>query len=353
MVGEFHIDGINITSTYGIFIHEGGFDGIVSLPEMKEPDVTDWAEENGIEVDLSEPKLKAKEFEIGFATVNNNADVNGFINTIIDGAYHEFMFTGLGITKSLRLLSGVQFTGTILNLRIFKLRFSEDAPMSGYVYQEPVGGRYGLQGYKLDGIDLSQYGIAVLEGTDAEILKIPEFKRGLEKTNSVTSGLVADPDYMKMKSKDVRLNLLMTASNAASFFRNLNALIHNLISPDEKEFYFSKNDEVYKCYYKGSTVNEFSLSGFWFEFSLVLCFISYGIKKYIYFVTSGGYLKAIDTSFTPNDGIIIFSKIDSGTQISDVVGFSKTFENGVLTITATSTIKDIDMTYSNGKLYIQ
>ena len=273
MVGEFHIDGINITSTYGIFIHEGGFDGIVSLPEMKEPEVTDWAEENGFEVDLSDPKLKAKEFEIGFATVNNNADVNGFINTIIDGAYHEFTFTDLGVTKLLRLLSGIQFAGTILNLRIFKLRFSEDAPMDGYVYQEPVGGRYGVQGYKLDGIDLSQYGIAVLEGSDAEILKIPEFKRGWKKTNSLTSGLVADPDYMKMKSKDVRLNLLMTASNAATLFRNLNALIYNLTKSGVRVFHFVKNNTNYNCYYNGSNVEYFTFSPFWLEFKITLCFI--------------------------------------------------------------------------------
>lgn len=365
--GEFYIDGINITSTYGIFIHEGGFDGIVSLPEMKEPEVIDWAEENGLEVDLSDPKLKAKEFEIGFATVNKNADINGFINILLDTTYHDFSFTGLAITMKLRLLTGVNFIGTILNLRVFSLRFSEDEPLKNQSYQSPVGGKYGVQGYQIDGLDLSAYGIAVLEGSDAEILKVPEFKQGLVVTNSKTNGAIGDPFIIvveddddirlrrKMKYKDVNLKLLLTASNSNAFFTNLYSLIYNLTRNGERELYFSKNEENYMCYYLGSNVNNFTFSGssFWFEFTLTLRVISYRMKSYLYFVSTSGYLKATSTSYTQSDEIIIFAKTDAGTNIASVISFSKSFENGIITIEAQSSIKLVEMSCNNGKLYIQ
>ena len=357
MTGEIIIDGINATTTYGIIVRDGDYAGIISMPKIKEPEANDWPEEDGLEVDLSDLKYERKEFDIRFATISPNADINGFINLLIDGAYHDVTFSDLGITKQIRLLAGKNFKGSILKMRLFTLRFSEDNPMSGYTYQEPTGGEFPEQGYKIDTKDISQYGIAVLQGSEEEILKIPEVKQNLTIDTTAMNGAIYDPEQVKMKAKDVRLKLLATAGSAAALMRNLNAFFYDLTRPGERELYFNKNEETYSAYYQEMNVGRLAIgkNKIWCEFDTTLRFISYRIKRYIYLIKMEGWLKATDTSYMQNQGIILFSKVDPGTDIDQAITLSKSYDKttGKITIDATSTIKDIDMTYSNGKLYMQ
>lgn len=55
MTGYCYIDGIDIYDEFGVIVEGDGYDELLSFPSLKEPDKNDWPEENGIEVDLSEP----------------------------------------------------------------------------------------------------------------------------------------------------------------------------------------------------------------------------------------------------------------------------------------------------------
>jgi len=272
MTGELIIDGLNVSTSLGILISQGGYIGLISFPEIKDLNFNDWAEQDGIEVDLTNVKIKAKVFEIDFVTKSRNANIDAFIDLITDGAYHVYNFPGLGITKTLRLVAGGSFNGASNELRSFTLKFSEDIPMLGYEYSAPVGGRYPEQGYSIDLIDLSQYGIAVLEGTEAEILKVSDVKKNIEIDNSNVNGVIYDPMVVRFKSKDVRLNLLMSGSGE-DFIVNLNALMYNLTRQGERVL--ACLGKTYKCYFVKSEITYFdSTNPMWMEFGLVLKIIS-------------------------------------------------------------------------------
>ena len=53
MIGHLIIDGVDIYNSFGVFAIEGGCKDIASFPDMKQPEIYDWAERDGIEVDLS------------------------------------------------------------------------------------------------------------------------------------------------------------------------------------------------------------------------------------------------------------------------------------------------------------
>lgn len=66
MIDNCYIDGISICNRFGVWVTKGGYNGLLAFPAMKEPESNDWPEEDGIEVDLSDPKLEPKEATISF-----------------------------------------------------------------------------------------------------------------------------------------------------------------------------------------------------------------------------------------------------------------------------------------------
>ena len=107
MKNNLYIDGTDAFTRFGVFIAEGGHNEVVAFPALKAPEVSnDWAEYDGIEVDLSDPKLDTKELEIKFNAVGMY-QTGDFISLLSDGAYHTFEFKRIGYTCKLRLVSEV------------------------------------------------------------------------------------------------------------------------------------------------------------------------------------------------------------------------------------------------------
>lgn len=273
MGGQFSLDGSTIT---GIYIAEGSYAGIMSYPEMKTPISNNWAEKDGLDVDLEAPKLSSKEFEIKFVATKNG-NLEAFVALVKEGSFHNFTFPDLGVYRSLRLVGGRSHTGLINELREFSLIFSDDFPLDGYVYQAPSSNWFQAQGYVIDGIDLSAYGIAMLEGSEASLLKVANVKKNLTVDSAVKSGVIYDPEMVRFEAEDVQLNLLMRAGNSSEFLRNYNALLYDLARKKARELYFGKNGVTYECYYKSSAIEELYVSpDVWCEFNITLCLI--GIK---------------------------------------------------------------------------
>ena len=270
------IDEVDIYAAYSIFVAEGGYDGIVAYPALKTVSYNDWPEEDGVEPDLENPKLASKEFSIIFNSRNKQL-IGNFLDLISNGAYHDFTFPELGITRRLRLLKN-QNSKYISNIERFTLSFADDFPLGGYDYQEPIGSALIKQtGYSLDDRDLSEYGLFVAEGSDAEIMKMPAIKRNLITDNSVIDGLIYDPENVFFQSKDVSLKLCARATDIAAFWRNYSAFLYDLVRPEERLLYFGRVDEEFPCYYKSSSVREFRIINgeVWCDFNLVLVFTSF------------------------------------------------------------------------------
>lgn len=351
MKGRFYIDGIDVFNTYSILIAYGGCKGLLTYPAGKEPDANDWAEENGLEVDLSEGvKLKAKEFDIDFITANKNADIDGFLQLIADGIDHDFMFVDFAEHRILRLISGRRYEGITLNTRGFTLRFSEDNPFANYSYIEPTHGSYPNQKFMIDNINIANYGMAVTVGTEGELLKMTEKKQNFAIDIKNRSGVIYDQHPSMDKHRDARINLLLTANSAVEFTRNHNALLHNLIKPGERSLYFSDLNASFPFYYKDCGVNQFYLDDrYWLDFYIIICLYQYSYSGNVYLGTTQDSLVSSDNSNIPNSGLIVIANED------DLVDVEGTFEEGTgsIEIDLESDRMEFDLGYEEGALTVE
>lgn len=286
MIGDLRIDGVDMYQEYGVFVHDGGYAGLVGYPPLKSVEFNDWPEEDGVDPDLSETHLDSKTFSMTFGGTQAPKS-DGFINFLTDGAYHVFEFIPLGITRRLRMNSQSN-RQTLRSLELFALQFSDDFPLSGYEYQEPVPNpAIPQKGYKIDGVALSDYGVWVTDGTDDEIEKSPIVKQNLLINVAGSNGLFYDGEEVVFQPKDVSIKCHIRA-DIETFWRNYNALLYDLSKPGERIFYYDKHTQEYPCYYKKSQVSRFSLIGgeAWCDFTITLSFISFRIGEVHYLLAA-------------------------------------------------------------------
>lgn len=265
------IDDIDVYAAYGIFITDGCYNNLISYPSLKKPVlVNDWAEEDGEDIDLTAVVLDPKEFELSFATQQQD-QVGAFMQMLSAMTYHEFRFEDLNRVYTLRL-AGQSSKKMYVCSETFSLRFADDYPMSRRVEGVPSSEMVSQRGYVLDDVDLSAYGVYVLDGSDAEILKIPEVKKNM---------IVNSPlnDALKYRVKTVQLPCLMLAKNLDEFWRNYDALLFALTQDDTRNLYYDKLGEEFSCYYTSANVSKFLVTNrVWCQFTLSLTFTSFGVS---------------------------------------------------------------------------
>lgn len=277
MQGKLYIDTIDIYSSFGIFISEGGSNGVVGFPPMKKVDSNDWMDEDGIEVDLSSPTLDTREFSIDFIA-HGKARTEVFFELLSDGAYHTFDFKSLGRVLKLRMVSQPNLD-MINGIDVFSVQFALDFPLpEKYIYTTPNSTLIPTTGYELDGVDFASYGVRVLGESLAEVRKSPAIKKNILTNLQRQHGATYIGKAVYYQPKDVKLNCLMRATTLGEFWRNYDALLHDLTRPDERTLFVDDTSSYYQCYYKSSTVEEFMPTDkTWFKFSLNLVF-TLGIK---------------------------------------------------------------------------
>jgi len=279
MTGILYIDGLDVYSLYHVFITESSYRDLIAFPPLKPVDSNDWMEEDGEEFDLSEPVLDTRELSIKFAFCGDENLFSDFFGLFSDRAYHDFNFLDLGKVYRLRLVSQSDMNKSLM-LGTFTLRFADDFPLSGYTYVPPQSSLVQKQGYVLDEKDLSEYGLYVLRGSDAEIQKSPAIKKNLLQNIKNQSGAIYDGKTVVFQTKEVKLNCLMRAKTLTEFWRNYNALIFDLIRPKERNLYLDFSIYEYPFYYKNCTVEKFTPIGkIWFQFSLILVFTSFRVDE--------------------------------------------------------------------------
>jgi hypothetical protein len=278
MTGRFYIDGQDTYSLYRIFVTEDGYKDLVAFPSLKTAESNNWAEEDGEEFDLSAPALDTRELSVNFAFHGNDSRFGSFIERLSDRSYHQFHFNEIGKTYRLRLVSQPGMI-QVSTLGTFSLRFADDFPLSEYSYVAPQSSIVPYQGYELDGRDLSEYGVYILQGSEAEILKSPAAKKNLLRNANSMNGAIYDGEYVTFQTKEVKLNCLMQATSLPEFWRNYHAFLYDLTRPDEHILYVDFTGYNYPCYYKRCSVSKFTPNGkVWFQFSLDLVFTSFRVE---------------------------------------------------------------------------
>ena len=256
MSGRFYIDGKDAFTEYGIYVQEGGYNELVAYPPLKAVTSNDWQEEDGIEPDLSEPTLNTKEFSLKIVLSGKDYRWGGFIELLSDKAYHTFDFREIGRSYSLRLVSNPN-TDLATLLGFITIKLADDFPLSEYAYKEPESSLYGSDNYELDGKPFSDYGIIVLDGTFDEIEKSPDVKTCLLRNIKKLNGALYDGEKVTYKAKDVKINCLMKAASLTELWRNYDALLYNLVQPEQRMLYSDETGYEYPCHYKSCSVSEF------------------------------------------------------------------------------------------------
>jgi hypothetical protein len=288
MTGKLYIDSNDAYTTYGISITSGSYANLLSFPVLKSVDSNDWPEEDGIEPDLSEPRLDTREFSLNFSA-HSKLVANDFFDAISDKAYHNFNFAEIGRTYKLRLVSQ-QNINVLRDMETFTLQFANDFPFDeNYEYVAPQSTVPATGEYELDDIDLSSYGITLLKGSLAELIKSPAVKKNLLTNINSRHGAIYDGENVVFQTKEVKLNCLMRATTLTEFWRNYDAFLYDLSRPGERRLFIDSEYEEYPCYYKNISVVNFSLVGkIWFQFNLTLIFTSFRIGETEYLLSSEG-----------------------------------------------------------------
>ena len=294
MGGKFLIDGNDAFVLYGVFVKQGGFNGVLSFPPFKKLDENEWAEEDGSEVDTSDAVLDKHTFDVAFHCTDYLKLMN-FIALISDGSYHEYDFTEAGCRNTLRLTDNPN-KKIYRNMESLTLSFSEDEPMKGYVYAAPVldGGVPVQEGYEFDGVSTSKYGIFFVDGTMDEILKAPTVKQNQLVNIKGRKGIKYDGKEVFFKKKEVSLKCWIRCNTPATMYRNLCALVYDLTKKTFRQdndgyryddatrsLYLDSIVEEYPCHYGGLNVTKYELlSGgrAWAEFDLKLVFTAFRVS---------------------------------------------------------------------------
>lgn len=302
MKGKFYIDGKDAYLAFGLFVANNGCNGLIAFAGFKELVENVWPEEDGAEVDLSSPVLGALEFSINFYCCDYFKTME-FLALISDGSYHEYNFAEIGCTRRLRLVSNPS-KKIHRDIETFSLTFSDDFPMEGYNYLEPIfdGGIPAQENYEIDGKLLSDYCVFLLDGSDAEIIKTPTVKKNLLIDIPSQSGVTYDGKEVVFEKKDVALKCWMRCRNVGTMWRNLNALVHDLITPTnkidkqgyeykdaERSLYIDSLGEEYPCYFNGLSATKFQLLSndrVWLEFTLTLTFTSFRVNGVEYLLAT-------------------------------------------------------------------
>lgn len=272
MIGRLYIDGFDAYKQFGVYVVEGGWNSLVSMPPLKAVDINDWAEEDGIEPDLSEPVLDSREVPIPFAITSLYNNYNEFISLLSDGAYHVFDCVYIGRKFTLRLVSQGNRVYTS-ELERETLTFADDFPMNNYSYSPPFSTLPSSDAFLFDNIPFTNYGARIISGSLAEIIKTPVPKQNMLRNIKTKTGAIYDAELVFFKAKEVKLNILMRANNTEQLWRNYDAMLFDLIQPNERVLYVNELEQEFPFYYKSCSVSEFFPDNNpWLKFTLTICF---------------------------------------------------------------------------------
>lgn len=268
MTGACYIDNIDIFAQYGVIIEGDGYNELLTFPAIKEPDKNDWAEENGIEVDLSKIALSPLELSITFARITGYAWHN-FVASLAVPGYRTLHIPDLELTIDLRLseMPNLQMYADGSTLTLKFVRDSVDAP----IFTNQQNGTAILESdVSIDGIALDKFGIILEDGLN-DLVKMPRMKKALTRSFALQNGQQYDTNFIKYDAKDVTFKCYLNTVRMVDFWNLYNALFGMLTQPGHRQITYL--GQTFEAYYKrSSNFNLLSHSGeVNCRFDLTLC----------------------------------------------------------------------------------
>lgn len=272
MKGRLYIDGNDAYTEYGVYVVKGGWNELIAYPPLKSVEGNDWQEMDGIEADLSAPKLDTREIQLKVAFAGLDNRFFTLLELLSDESYHVFECAYIKRTYRLRLVSQPNLAAAKV-IGTATLKFADDFPLSDYTYKKPASNVAAYDDYTFDGVNFTTYGARVLKGTLDEVMKTPTVKTNLLRNISTQAGALYDGKNVSYKSKDVKINCLMRADTLEELWRNYDALLYDLIRPNERKLWVDELGQEFLFYYKSCQVTEFyPTDKIWLQFTLTVTF---------------------------------------------------------------------------------
>lgn len=240
MTGSCIIDGTDL-ATLGIFIERGGSDDFLSFPDRRTPDFNDWAEYDGLDVDLSDLSFDAKKVTVNYVLTAADESafksrLNAFETLHFAAGYRSVFVREFNKTFQLRFTGFADYShkgGFYKNGKKtgkIAAEYVMDDPLQLYTtaVDIPITTRATLSHVQLNGIDLSRFGIVVRD-IYSTVLRPRSAKSVLERKINIISGTTADVDVSpKKQPREIIIKCAMLAETLSELLTNLSALWANV-----------------------------------------------------------------------------------------------------------------------------
>lgn len=259
ITGKVIINGVDVKDVYGAYVVEGGYVDIPCIPERKQPIVNDWYEYDGVEADLDSPCCEPMRHTVTFMMKGGLDDLDSFMKFIRSKRVASYQMVDISRTLSLRVVSMVA-DGIAIGLYRVTVVLSEDNPLDGIEYQEPDNTKRPT-GLKMDGNDLSLYGLTIVDTLDGLHPEV-EVKDNLLHSSEYSSGeshYSGDGMPVTCTADDITVSAVMTAKTFNQFWIKRDALALELFKPGERLIEY--NGRSVRTYYKDCRSRAFLYSG--------------------------------------------------------------------------------------------
>nr|DAX60000.1 MAG TPA: hypothetical protein [Caudoviricetes sp.] len=259
------VDGVDTFDRFGVFALEAGLNDLLAYPPLKPVEANDWHEQEGLDADLSAPRLNGREVTIKIGATGTLgapqtiAKIDDFLAFLRQRVYRVFRFAFLGGREyTLRLVGEPNLT-IAQALGFVTLKFADDYPMKGYAYKSPQSSMQTATDYLMQGRPFTAYGARVTEGTLAEFARRADVKIGLTRNIATAHGIIGDDrGVVRQKSKEVKVRLHFRAETLAELWRNYDALLYDLTRPGARIIRVRDlGNRDYQAYYKSAQVTAF------------------------------------------------------------------------------------------------
>lgn len=271
-----YINGNDAFLHYGVLLAQGGVNDLIKYPTRKAYLYNDWFEQEGIDADLSEPLFEPKEVSLTFYA-SSDSNLEEFVTDLTRSVYHTFEDKLLKRVFKLRLIK--QTAVSLVNGFYYTtIAFADDFTAEEMTKNSSYPVSSALlpdTGYTIDGVNLKDFDVAVLQGTDESLRNIVEIKQNVLHTSKYSNALVYDKEqgYLTPTAKDATLKCLMRAENLEDLWNNWQALFSQLTRQGYRTL-GRDNLQSYMFVYKSCEIALFyPTEKIWLEFNLTITII--------------------------------------------------------------------------------
>ncbi|MCI2145851.1 MAG: hypothetical protein LKK08_06355 [Bacteroidales bacterium] len=273
MKGDLYIDGNDASTLYGVGIAQSGLNGVAAFPPMASVNTTEWYDEDGIDADLLNPVLDARQVQVLFYCTLETGYAS-FIRLLEGTPYHTFNFAVIGLSLRLRLVSEDSIN-TVNGKGTFTLTMAcDDDFLDGYTYAAPEKS-ISDTGFLIDGTDMALYGIRPTSGAREAIAKETPMRANLTVKAYGVAGQQYDDGASHYGTRDIAIPFNLKADTLTAFWARAKAFLHDLIQPRGRVIQFEGRQIT--VYYKSCTVNDIVPKpggGLWCDFTMTFAVIA-------------------------------------------------------------------------------